>query len=201
MRKKALLLLMGLCVVAGGCGVKQKGRPVEVEDKVIQQAEIQAETVDENWSDTEAVGIENDGHVTTEPCYGIRLQVPSYLNYDAEELENHKTLVYNCYDDSADITAVSLSVSGDAWDSVELCDITDVSPDKAVYEDTVVDDDGAMGCAHYFFVTDSNNLGSGHEFQVLVHVHGRDKGSVEAELTQVMNTMDLSGFYYDNFAS
>lgn len=201
MRKKALLLLMGLCVVAGGCGVKQKGRPVEVEDKVIQQAEIQAETVDENWSDTEAVGIENDGHVTTEPCYGIRLQVPSYLNYDAEELENHKTLVYNCYDDSADITTVSLSVSGDAWDSVELCDITDVSPDKAVYEDTVVDDDGAMGCAHYFFVTDSNNLGSDHEFQVLVYVHGRDKGSVEAELTQVMNTMDLSGFYYDNFAS
>ena len=50
-------------------------------------------------------------------------------------------------------------------------------------------------------MTDSNNLGSDHEFQVLVYVHGRDKDSVEAELAQVMDTMDLSGFYYDNFAS
>lgn len=202
MKKKALLLLLGLCIIAGGCGVKQKGKPIEVEDKVIQQAEVQAEDPEEGEPDVVNVDIESDGYVMTEPCYGIRLQVPSYLNFDSEELENHKNLVYNCYDEGVDITAVSLSVSGDAWDSVELCDIGDVTSEKAVYEDIIVDDDGsAMGCAHYFFMTDSNNLGSDHEFQVLVHVHGRDKDSVEAELAQVMDTMDLSGFYYDNFAS
>lgn len=217
MKKKYVAFVLGLCFLLGGCGGAKQGKPIEVDDKVVQKAAVEreidvapgVERADESGvvesDETETVELEIEqpvmnGYVTSEPIYGIRTQVPAYLQYDEDEMLNHKELVYHCHDDGADVSYVSVDVSSDAWGTVELCDVGELTPDKAVYEDPVVGDDDCRQSAHYFFTSDSNNFGSDNEFQVIVHVSGKDEASVNRELTAIMAGMDFSGFYFDNFA-
>lgn len=214
-----ILRVLGVCLVGGtllcGCSSSLHGEPIEIEDEVIQKAEgvrlggeedlVEHDVENKsprlsmrNKDEGPAVPDEDGGfYARSEQVYGIRFDVPANMMFDKENLENHSVLCYYDLSDGADVSYIEVEVYGDAWG--DIVSIDELTPDKAVYEDVTVSDDGANGAFHYFFVTDKTNAGE-HEMQVLVHMTAKNEKALSRELVHVAKTMDLSNFYYDNFS-
>lgn len=222
MRKKVLLLfLCGLAMSA--CGTKKEVTRHEVVSDVIRMDSLPSdddgsdvgESSGSGYSEADApvmdvagdLGNEADADVphglqVTDSLYGVTMQVPDYLDLDAEGLMDHHFLdYYGSYSDEPDVYHVGLEIISSVWDLDAVKPLADVTPDDWVLEcDGEVDEDGyAMGVGHIFFTDGRSNAGE-HEFQALVYVTAKGEELTEQTLREVMGSLDFSDFYFDNFA-
>lgn len=198
MKKKVFLLLMTLMMVVAGCSSGGK----ELTDSELSKKAKPAHAVslrnDYDDSAFEHKEKAKPEYVIGEDVYGLRYDVPSYM-HKSDDSSRKGYLVYIDNDDNG-VSYVSCQVSSDAWPDVELKDISEIGMDDAVYEETTGNaGDGYRKSAHYFFMTDKTNAGE-HEMQVLVTVTAGSEESCVDVLQHIMESMDFSEFYFDNFA-
>ena len=133
----------------------------------------------------------------SDAIYGLKYDVPSYMHKSDDAAGGYQ--IYVDHDDNH-VSYVSCQVLSDAWPDVELKDMSELSYDDVVYEEMVGNDgDGYRRSAHYFFVTDKTNAGA-QEMQVLVSVTADSDEFCTETLEHIMGSMDVSDFYFDNFA-
>lgn len=195
--KKGVLLLMSLLMVGqlSACGKNEADLAPDVfkaeSSHAVQLRNEPDDSLFEQKAEMPA------GYMTTDSFYGLVYEVPDYMNRSEDDSSSYMTYVNH---DEKPVSYVSCQVTTDAWSDIELKDVSEISYDDAVFEDmTGNKGDGYRRTAHYFFTTDQTNAGE-HEMQVLVSVVGDSEKSCDETLSHIMQSMDFSEFYFDNFA-